>query len=129
MTCDNEGAPRRSPSPDLAAVGRRTARCAVGAMLALGALGACDPASMPVAGERAQAEEIARRLVAARDPVIDPGPVARCAAIHATPEQADALVAASGSGDRAAAQAALDVMLRKTSTQECLAGAGQPDFL
>ena len=129
MTCDHDGAPRRMPpAPPARARGPRGMR-ALAAGCAFGALAACDPASMPMTGQRAQAQDIARQLVAARDPVIDPDPVARCAATFATPEQADALVAASRAGDRAAAQAALEVMLRKTTVQDCLAEAGQPDFL
>lgn len=129
MSCDHDAAPCGRLRPGGAAFGMPALRRVLGAIFAIGTLAACEPASMPVTGERAQAQEIARQLVAARDPVIDPGPVARCAALHATPEQANALVAASRTGDRAAAQSALEVMLRKTSTQECLAEAGQPDFL
>jgi hypothetical protein len=129
MTRDHDAAQRGTVRPAHASIGKRALLRGVGAILAIGAIAACQPASMPVTGERAQAQEIAQQLVAARDPVIDPGPVARCAAIHATSEQADALIAASRAGDRGAAQAALEVMLRKTSVQECLAQAGQPDFL
>jgi hypothetical protein len=72
---------------------------------------------------------VAERLVAARDPVIEPGPVAQCAAAAATVDETEALLAADRAGDAVAAQAALEVMLRKTSTQACLAEAGSPDFL
>jgi hypothetical protein len=133
MTCDHARAPHRAPpAPRLRAIAprrRALAPRALAAACAAAMLAACDPASMPITGQRAEAQDIARQLVAARDPVIDPEPVARCAATYATPEQADALVAASRAGDRAAADAALQVMLRKTTTQACLAEAGQPDFL
>jgi len=128
MTRDHD-ALRRARTALRAPFGTRMLPRGLGAVLVLGTVAACQPAAVPVTGERAQAQEIARQLVAARDPVIDPGPVARCAAIHATPEQANALVAASRAGDRGAADAALEVMLRKTNVQECLAEAGQPDFL
>ena len=101
-----------------------------GTIALVGLLGACVPSpNTPLRGERAEARAVAERLVAARDPVIEPGPVAQCAAAAATADEAEALLAADRAGDAVAAQAALEVMLRKTSTQACLAEAGSPDFL
>lgn len=108
---------------------RRPGLRAALAPLALGALAACDPTTMPLMGDRAEARDAAVDLVAARDPVITPEPVAQCIGASATREEAETLVTAARGGDRPAAQAALDTILRKSSTQECLARVGVPDFL
>ncbi|RDC72255.1 hypothetical protein DLJ49_11505 [Rhodovulum sp. 12E13] len=105
-------------------------RVVPGTIALVGLLAACVPSpNTPLRGERAEARAVAERLVAARDPVIEPGPVAQCAAASATGDEAAALLAADRAGDAVAAQAALEVMLRKTTTQACLAEAGSPDFL
>ena len=99
------------------------------ALLAIAAIAACDPATVSLSGNKAAAKEVAVQLVAARDPVIEPEPVAQCAAANATAEEASAIVAAARSGDTSGAQAVLDTMLRKTTTQQCLVAVGIPDFL
>jgi hypothetical protein len=105
-------------------------RVVSGTIALVGLLAACAPGpDTPLRGERAEARAVAERLVAARDPVIEPGPVAQCAAASATAEEVAALLAADRAGEGMAAQAALEVMLRKTSTQQCLAEVGSPDFI
>ncbi|MEM1430801.1 MAG: hypothetical protein AAGG09_15205 [Pseudomonadota bacterium] len=98
-------------------------------LVAMVGLVACDPATMPLGGDRAAARDIALQLVADRDPVIEPAPVAQCVGASATPEEADALIAAGNAGNSSEAQAALTKILRKSNTQECLAAVGIPDFV
>jgi len=106
---------------------RRT--LAVPALVAMLGLAACNPATMALSGDRAAARDVALQLVAARDPVIEPAPVAQCVGASATPEEATALAEAGRAGATAEAEAALTKILRKSNTQECLAAAGIPDFV
>jgi hypothetical protein len=94
-------------------------------LLALPALAACQPQAGPIAGfgaPRGAAEEAALQYVAARDPVVDPAPVAACLAQNATAEEAR-LMAAGGAIGETVAQ-----IVRRRSTQDCFAAAGVPDF-
>ncbi len=107
---------------------RRSAQIAAASLALLG-VAACNPTTMTLAGDRAATRDIAFKLVSELDPVIEPAPVAQCIGASATPDEADALIAADQSGDRDAAQAALTKILRKTNTQECLSSVGVPDFV
>ncbi|MEM0935554.1 MAG: hypothetical protein AAGJ91_06575 [Pseudomonadota bacterium] len=99
---------------------RQTVWRALGGMVALTG---CVGTGFPLTGQRAQAERVVLQIVADRDPVIEPAPVANCVARFAAPEQIPPLAAG---GD--AAIVALDLALRRSTTQECLAEAGSPDF-
>ena len=94
-------------------------------LLALPLLAACNPQTGPVMGfgaPRGAAEEAALQYVAARDPVIDPAPVAACLARNATAEEARAMAAGGAIGDT------VTQIVRRRSTQDCFAAAGVPDF-
>jgi hypothetical protein len=101
---------------------------ALGPILALPLAAACVPSSAPVTGDRAAAEQVALQIVAARDPVIDPAPVAACIARGADRDEAATIAAAGREGNREAALGTIEFVLRKSGTQDCLAAAGSPDF-
>ena len=94
-------------------------------LIALAApLAACVPTTSgaPFTAPRAQAEEAALAYVAARDPIVDPAPVAACIARNASPEEATALAAGGEVG------ATVTEIVRRRSTQDCFAEEGVPDF-
>jgi len=97
---------------------------AVLALAAAGLLAACVPTNpdVPLRGDRASAEQVARDYVASRDPVIDPAPAASCIARHATTEEVTALLAGS------AVEATVRDVVRRQSTQTCFSRSGVPDF-
>jgi len=87
-------------------------------------LAGCLPATsgLPLTGARAQAEQAALQYVAARDPILDPAPVAACIARSASPEEARALAAGGDIG------ATVTEIVRRRSTQDCFIEAEVPDF-
>jgi hypothetical protein len=97
----------------------RLGSCLVALLLA-----ACVPVSpdTPLRGDRAEAEEVARRFVAARDPVIDPAPAAACIARHASRDEVTTLLAGGAVEDT------VREIVRRQSTQTCFSDSGVPDF-
>lgn len=98
--------------------------------LAPALLAACEPGTFPVSlnAERQAAEQVAAQVLAARDPIVPIEPVANCVAVNASAEEATAIAEAGRTGDIAAANAALDLALRRQTTQTCLENNGVPDF-
>jgi hypothetical protein len=114
---------RNSPALGATAPRRAGARVLATAGALLLAAG-CVPTNpdVPLRGDRAQAQDVAARYVAARDPVIDPTPAASCIARHATGEEIGALLAGGE------VEPIVREVVRRQSTQTCFAQTGVPDF-
>lgn len=93
-------------------------------------LAACEPGSVAVSlsGDRQATEEIATQVLGPRDPVVPIEPVATCVARGASTEEAGIIAEAGRTGDSALASETIDMVLRRSGTQECLETAGVPDF-